>query len=116
MSALRVYIDNSVLNRPFDDHRQPRIWLETVALSLVLSMIENGEVEMVASIVQAFENEASSESKRKLWVEKCLDLATRRIRLSEAIRLRARELEATTRCIARQFGGSRWRDALPDLR
>jgi hypothetical protein len=38
-----LYLDNSVLNRPFDDQRQPRIWLETLSLSLVLTLIEAGE-------------------------------------------------------------------------
>jgi hypothetical protein len=32
----RVYLDTSVYNRPFDDQSQPRIWLETVACSLLL--------------------------------------------------------------------------------
>ena len=38
-----LYLDNSVLNRPFDDQRQPRIWLETLSFSLVLTLIEGGE-------------------------------------------------------------------------
>lgn len=94
MSAYRLYIDNSVLNRPFDDHRQPRIWLETLAFSLILSMIENGEVEMLTSVVQALENEASTQSMRRRWVEKCLRLGSRRIEVNEVIRLRAYALES----------------------
>jgi len=40
-----LYLDNSVLNRPFDDQRQPRIWLETLSFSLVLTLIETGEAK-----------------------------------------------------------------------
>ncbi len=28
---MKVYLDTSVYNRPFDDQTQPRIWLETMA-------------------------------------------------------------------------------------
>jgi hypothetical protein len=38
-----LYLDNSVLNWSFDDRRQPRIWLETLSFSLLLSVIEAGE-------------------------------------------------------------------------
>lgn len=31
-----VYLDTSVYNRPFDDQTQPRIWMETLALSVIL--------------------------------------------------------------------------------
>jgi hypothetical protein len=44
-----LYLDNSVLNRPFDDQRQPRIWLETLALSAILQMIESDEADLVKS-------------------------------------------------------------------
>ena len=40
-----VYLDNSALNRPFDDQTQPRIWLETLAVSLILQMTEAGEID-----------------------------------------------------------------------
>ena len=40
---MKIYIDTSVYNRPFDDQTQPRIWLETLALGLILQVIEAGE-------------------------------------------------------------------------
>lgn len=47
----RVYLDTCVYNRPFDDQTQPRIWLETLAFSVILQMIENGSVALVTSTV-----------------------------------------------------------------
>jgi len=44
-----LYVDNSVLNRPFDDQRQPRIWLETLSFSLALTLIEAGEAKLIRS-------------------------------------------------------------------
>lgn len=34
----RVYLDTSVYNRPFDDQTQPKIFLETQAVTLILQM------------------------------------------------------------------------------
>jgi hypothetical protein len=43
----KVYLDTSVYNRPFDEQRQARIWLETLAFSVILQMIENHDIELV---------------------------------------------------------------------
>ena len=37
-----LYLDNSVLNRPFDDQTQPRIHLEAEAVLAIVADIENG--------------------------------------------------------------------------
>jgi hypothetical protein len=52
---MRIYLDNSVLNRPFDDQGQPRIWFETVAFIQILTLIEANEVSLVWSSVIDFE-------------------------------------------------------------
>ncbi len=46
----------AVLNRPFDDQRQPRIWLETLSFSLVLTLIEAGEARLIRSLIHDLEN------------------------------------------------------------
>ncbi len=89
---MRLYLDTSVLNRPFDDQKQPRIWLETLAFSLVLSLIEAGGAELVCSPIHTLENNRSPLSVRRLWVDHCLRLATHAATLNEAIRTRAHEL------------------------
>jgi hypothetical protein len=53
---MKVYLDLSVLNRPFDDQLQVRIWLETMAFSIIMQLIEIGAIELVNSSVVAFEN------------------------------------------------------------
>ena len=87
-----LYLDNSVLNRPFDDQRQPRIWLETLAFSVVLQLVETGEAELAKSPVHILENNESPLAIRRQWVEHCLALATVEIELSETIRDRAKSL------------------------
>jgi len=41
---MKVYLDNSVLNRPFDDQSYPKIKMEIVATILVFKLIENNKL------------------------------------------------------------------------
>ena len=88
-----LYLDNSVLNRPFDDQRQPRIWLETLSFSLVLTLIEAGEAKLMRSPIHDLENGRNPFTLRRRWIEKCLRLAVARIALNDSIRSRALALE-----------------------
>ena len=88
-----LYVDNSVLNRPFDDQRQPRIWLETLSFSLVLTLIEAHEAKLIRSPFHDLENSRNPFTLRRKWVEKCLHLAEQRVALSPSIKARAVGLE-----------------------
>jgi len=90
-----LYIDNSVLNRPFDDQRQPRIWLETLSFSLVLTMIEAGEATLIRSPVHELENSRNPFPLRKRWIAKCLELSRASVELNQAVASRALELQAS---------------------
>ena len=88
-----LYLDNSVLNRPFDDQRQPRIWLETLSFSLVLTLIEAGEATLIHSPIHDLENGRNPFPLRRQWVEKCLRLAAKTVPLDAATKIRALALE-----------------------
>jgi predicted nucleic acid-binding protein len=90
-----LYVDNSVLNRPFDDQRQPRIWLETLSFSLLLTLVESNEAKLVRSPIHDLENSRNPYVLRQRWVEKCLRLATAHVSLNDSIKLRAFALEQT---------------------
>ena len=53
---IRVYLDTSIYNRPFDDQTQAKIFLETQAIVLILGMVENKLIELVNSSVLEHEN------------------------------------------------------------
>lgn len=91
--SLRVYLDTSACNRPFDDQTQPRIWLETLAVVVILQMIKTGEVELVSSSVLEYENSRNPFSLRKRWVDRCLGMASHFQKVDKDIRSRAQELE-----------------------
>lgn len=90
---MRVYLDNSALNRPFDDQRQARIWFETVAFILVLTLVEQGECSLIWSPIIDFENDQNPDAARQQWVKRCAGLASIRSSLRQEVRDRALQLE-----------------------
>jgi 1,2-phenylacetyl-CoA epoxidase catalytic subunit len=73
MPSTRVYLDTSVYNRPFDDQAQPRIWLETLAVSIILQMLEEGAAELVSSAVVAYEISRNPDEMRRRWVQQIVE-------------------------------------------
>ena len=91
---MRLYLDTGVYNRPFDEQTQPRIWLETLAFSVIMQLVEAGEVELVSSSVLEYENSQNPFVTRRRWVERCVGLAKVFQKVDETIRERAGQLEA----------------------
>ena len=91
--TLRVYLDTCVYNRPFDDQTQPRIWLETLAFSIILQMLEANTIHLISSTVVAYEISRNPHRLRRDWVEKVTHLAVEQLRVNQTIRDRAITLE-----------------------
>lgn len=89
MPPLRLYLDTSVYNRPFDDTLQPRIWLEALAFAMIMRMIEVGDAQLLSSDVLEFENSKNPFPQRRTWVAFYLSLADYHQRLDAPIRERA---------------------------
>lgn len=92
---MRLYLDTSAYNRPFDDQSQVKIFLETQAVLLILQLIQNHQVELVSSNVLEYENSRNSDLERAKSVDVYLSLATFRQIATESIRQRAQALETT---------------------
>jgi hypothetical protein len=71
---MRIYIDTSVFNRPFDNQTQPRIILETQALRTILQLIEDGQLELVSSSVLDYENSRNTSPVRQRWFASACNL------------------------------------------
>ncbi len=52
---MRIYLDNCVINRPFDDQTQKRIRKETKAIRVIRERISSGEIDFVWSYMNEFE-------------------------------------------------------------
>ncbi len=53
---LRVYLDNCVFNRPFDDQSQIRIKLETEAKFYIQALIKQRQLVLIWSYILELEN------------------------------------------------------------
>ncbi|BAY22732.1 hypothetical protein NIES2100_24950 [Calothrix sp. NIES-2100] len=89
----RVYLDTSVYNRPFDDQTQPKIFLETQAIILILQMVEARLIELVSSSVLEYENSRNPFIVNQQSMKRYLQIATLRVLVDENIRIRAEQLE-----------------------
>lgn len=89
----RVYLDTCAYNRPFDDQSQPRIWLETLAFSVIMLMIESHAVTLVTSSVLAYENSFNPDELAHDWVLRCVRLAQHSQPVNPDIKWRAEALE-----------------------
>ena len=90
---MRVYLDNSVLNRPFDDQSIPKIRLETLAAFFVFELIENKKIKLVNSSVIDYENSKNPFFERKIWISVYLSKATFYQKLSLKIKEKAKDIE-----------------------
>lgn len=50
-----LYLDTNIYKRPFDDQRQMRIRLETVAITMIFALIDYGQLSARWSFVLDYE-------------------------------------------------------------
>jgi len=65
---MRVYLDNCVFNRPFDDQNQLLISLQTQAKLAIQEQIRKGTLELVWSYILDYENEVNPLEERQHFV------------------------------------------------
>ena len=86
---MKIYIDNCLLNRPFDDQTQERIYFETQSLLILLKWIEEGKIQFLNSFALEFEVSAISDPDRGLKVREYLKAAEKFIEFNDKIEKRA---------------------------
>ena len=64
MPKVVVYLDNCAFNRPFDDQRQMRIYLETQAKLHIQHLIVSKKIELSCSYMSLFENNDNPHEER----------------------------------------------------
>jgi hypothetical protein len=89
---MRLYIDLSCFNRPFDDQGQERIHLETEAVLLVLTRIVEGKDLLLWSWVMSFENDKHPRADRRDEIAVWEGRSERSVELSDALQVRARDM------------------------
>jgi predicted nucleic acid-binding protein len=90
---IRVYLDTSIYNRPFDDQTQPKIHLETQGVILILQMVEARLIELVSSSVLEYENNRNPWILAQEAMKRYLQMAGIKQRVDKTIKQRAEQLE-----------------------
>lgn len=89
----KVYLDTSAYNRPFDDQTQPKIFLESQAVVIILQMVETKMIDLVTSSVLEYENSRNPYPIKQEAMNRYLRMAESKQAVNEAIRHRAEQLE-----------------------
>lgn len=90
---MKVYLDNSVLNRPFDDQSIPQIRLETSAIFLIFNLIDKRKIKLVNSSVIEYENSKNPFPNRKIWIKYFLSKADFYQKVDEKTKQIAKRIE-----------------------
>jgi len=89
---VKLYLDNSFLNRFFDDHALGENKLERDILLRVLDQVHTGDIQLVNSSVIEFENARNPFAQRKQFVEQVMKSAPMFQSYTEAAAERVKEL------------------------
>ena len=89
----RIYLNNSTLNRPFDDQGQARIKLETEALFQILSDIDLRNSKLILSEVTDLENSKNPHYSVKIRIDELISKADRKIKVSAMTKKQAKTFE-----------------------
>lgn len=91
---MKIYLNVSCLNRPFDDQEQARIRLEAAAVGMILERVDEGRWTHVSSEMARIEINANPDPKRRARVQLLLPEPDNTIMLTPAIFTRAAVLES----------------------
>lgn len=89
---MKVYLDNCVLSRPFDDQKQARIKKETEAVLALQDLIRSGAIELVWSYIVDFEVSKNPFDERRRSADDWKSFSIAEIGPSERIVVTAKQL------------------------
>ena len=69
-----VYLDNCTFNRPFDDQRQIRIYLEAQAKLHIQQLIIDKKIGFICSYMSLYENNDNPNDERRYSIADFLDI------------------------------------------
>lgn len=90
---MKIYLDNSALNRPFDNQSVFKIRLETIATFFIFELIEKKKIKLVNSSVIDYENSKNPFFERRIWITSYLFKATYYQKINPKIKARAKDIQ-----------------------
>jgi predicted nucleic acid-binding protein len=89
---LKIYIDNCCYNRPFDDHSQERIYLESEAVLSILKRVEKQQFELFGSPVLQLEISRMRDDDKQQKVRNLYHLVNKEIAYTSEVKKRSEEI------------------------
>src|SRR3989344_3837136 len=83
---IKIYLDTSVYNRPFDDQGQTTVRLETEAFLSILEKAISGAIIIIGSSALLYENSLNPFPDRKERVSNYLSILSKFVKLNEVIK------------------------------
>jgi predicted nucleic acid-binding protein len=90
---VKIYLNVSCLNRPFDDQEQTRIRLEAAAVGMIFERFDEGEWTHLSSEIAQIEIAAIPDPERRERVLLLLPEVSKIVMLTPALFVRGKELE-----------------------
>jgi len=87
-----LYLDMNIYKRPFDDQRQMRIQLETLAITAILALLESDALSARWSFVLDYENSRDPVADRREFAQYVARCCQKTVEPDESIREFARQL------------------------
>jgi predicted nucleic acid-binding protein len=94
MNIQWLYLDMNIYNRAFDDQRQARVRLETLACQMIFELIQHRRFSLVWSFMLAYENRLNPYPDRRDEIDVLARLARQVIEPSAQIVQRAEKFES----------------------
>lgn len=89
---IKVYFDNCVYNRPFDDQGNERVLIEARAFYIILKWIEDGKIMSINSDALEYENSMTPDPDRRIRIKTYLAMTKAHAKFSESLAERAKEI------------------------
>jgi len=93
---MKIYLDVCCLNRPFDDHTQDKIRLESEAIITILSHISEKKWEMIGSDIIDFEISQIPDPDRMKKVLQLVNLKAEKVTLTDNVVNRSKKIQEYT--------------------
>ena len=92
---IRIYLNTSTLNRPFDDQSAERVRLEAEAMAVLFAAVEAGTIEWIGSDYLEFEVSQNPNFEKKERVRVLLKFIKDGVKITPGIIESARQLEGS---------------------
>jgi predicted nucleic acid-binding protein len=95
MAKIKMYLDNCVYNRPYDDQIQPKVAIETLAKLHIQELVLKREIDIVWSYILKFENSRNVFAAKRAAIAQWEKISVSFVQKSDSVTALARHIAAS---------------------